>query len=94
MSLVGARGLDPVVPTPRIVLPEWIANALRGPRRSIPEYRSTACPDAALPHRRVSRRSTISAFRHVAVFGPVVASCSLVVILVVIAWLAFRHQEL
>ena len=23
-------GLDPAVPTPRLVLPDWIANALRG----------------------------------------------------------------
>lgn len=30
MGMVGARGFDPAVPTPRIVLPEWIANALRG----------------------------------------------------------------
>lgn len=29
-EMVGARGLDPVVPEPRIVLPEWIANALHG----------------------------------------------------------------
>jgi len=25
---VGARGFEPAVPTPRIVLPEWMANAL------------------------------------------------------------------
>ncbi len=29
LELVGARGFDPAVPTPRIVLPEWIAYALR-----------------------------------------------------------------
>ena len=28
--VVGTRGLEPAVPTPRIVLPEWIANALHG----------------------------------------------------------------
>jgi hypothetical protein len=29
-TLVGATGLEPAVPTPRIVLPEWVAYALRG----------------------------------------------------------------
>lgn len=29
MGLVGARGLEPAVPTPRIVLPDWIEAALR-----------------------------------------------------------------
>ena len=29
-DLVGARGFEPPVPTFRIVLPEWIVNALRG----------------------------------------------------------------
>jgi hypothetical protein len=28
LDLVGANGLDPAVPTSRIVLPAWIANAL------------------------------------------------------------------
>jgi hypothetical protein len=28
-DVVGARGLEPPVPTPRIALPEWIAKALR-----------------------------------------------------------------
>ena len=29
LVMVGARGLEPAGPTPRIVLPEWIADALR-----------------------------------------------------------------
>jgi hypothetical protein len=30
MGLVGARGFEPVIPTTRIVVPRWIANALVG----------------------------------------------------------------
>jgi hypothetical protein len=30
LGMVGARGFEPAVPTPRMVLPEWITNALCG----------------------------------------------------------------
>jgi len=30
VGMVGARGFEPAVPTPRVVVPEWIATALQG----------------------------------------------------------------
>ena len=49
VEMVGARGPEPAVPTPRIVLPEWITNALRsaayvvGPKGLAPTQRRQFC---------------------------------------------------